>query len=349
MADNSAQGGTDIIRDLARQAGTVKTQTFQLDLGGPTTNAEILITAGQQLMAVSVPVVLASNQTALPVKNQDGTGVAITSLGDGSTGTGLGVSGIATNFVVSPLAANSTTTQLAAAATFTGTLESIFNQQSISILLVADQACTLVLNSYIDAAGTRKAGSFSYVIAAGVGFNRAFTANGNYYNVTLTNNGASATTTLNLNVAQGTLPAVTNLGNLPAAVNEIGGTALALGQTLMATSVPVTLASNQTSLPTLDSSDVEYVAVATTVTSVGDTTVYTPAAGKKIRLHWVYAINDPAATTSTRITIKLGAVTKYLVYGVSKKQVDTGPADGALIVNLSAAGNVACSFRLEEV
>ena len=64
MPDNSLQNGTDTIRDLARQAGTVKTQTFQLDLGGPTANAEVLITAGQQAAAASVPVVLASDITA---------------------------------------------------------------------------------------------------------------------------------------------------------------------------------------------------------------------------------------------------------------------------------------------
>lgn len=62
MADNSVQGGADTVRDLARQAGTVKTQVVQLDLGGPTANAEVLITAGQQLKAASVPVVIASDQ-----------------------------------------------------------------------------------------------------------------------------------------------------------------------------------------------------------------------------------------------------------------------------------------------
>ena len=61
MADNSLQTGTDTIRDLARQAGTVKTQVVQLDIGGSSANAEVLVTAGQQLMAASLPVVLASD------------------------------------------------------------------------------------------------------------------------------------------------------------------------------------------------------------------------------------------------------------------------------------------------
>ena len=70
MADNTILNtgtGGDTIRDLARGAGTIKTQVVQLDLGGATANAEVLITAGQQVMTASVPVVIASNQTALPV------------------------------------------------------------------------------------------------------------------------------------------------------------------------------------------------------------------------------------------------------------------------------------------
>ena len=71
--DNSTQGGSDVIRDLARQAGAVKTQVMQLDAGGGSANAEVLITAGQQVMAASLPVVLASNQPTLPVQNVAGT------------------------------------------------------------------------------------------------------------------------------------------------------------------------------------------------------------------------------------------------------------------------------------
>ena len=74
MADNTILNtgtGGDTIRDLARGAGTIKTQVVQLDLGGATANAEVLITAGQQVMASSVPVVIASNQTAVNVSSND--------------------------------------------------------------------------------------------------------------------------------------------------------------------------------------------------------------------------------------------------------------------------------------
>lgn len=66
---NAGTGG-DTVRDLARQAGTVKTPVVQLDIGGPSANAEVLVLAGQQTKAASVPVVIASDQGALTVQGQ---------------------------------------------------------------------------------------------------------------------------------------------------------------------------------------------------------------------------------------------------------------------------------------
>ena len=93
----------------------------------------------------------------------------------------------------------------------------------------------------------------------------------------------------------------------------------------------------------------EFIPVSATVFATGDTALYTPQAGKRLRLRWVYALNDPTSANPARITIKLGNQTKYVTYGISKKQVDTGPVDGALIINLSQAGSVACTFRIEEL
>ena len=98
-----------------------------------------------------------------------------------------------------------------------------------------------------------------------------------------------------------------------------------------------------------DSTDVEYIPVATTITASGDNTVYTPATGKSVRLHWVYAINDPLAATSTKITIKMGAVTYYVAWAISKRQQFTGAVNAPLVVNLSATGNVAFTAFIEEV
>lgn len=66
-ADNTQLANGDVIRDLARQGGLVKTQAMQIDIGGPSSNAEVLLTAGQQVAAASMPVVLASNQPPISV------------------------------------------------------------------------------------------------------------------------------------------------------------------------------------------------------------------------------------------------------------------------------------------
>lgn len=162
---------------------------------------------GQALKANSQPFTLASDQA--------------TSLTDGVGGIGLGVAMMATNFVVST--ANSTTTQLASLATFTGAAEICFNQQAISMLLVSDQPGVLTLFQYIDAAGTKQISAYAYTIQANISFSRSVVANGNFYKVTFKNNGGSTTTTLDLNVALGTLPASTNLGNGPVSLDEVNG------------------------------------------------------------------------------------------------------------------------------
>ena len=99
----------------------------------------------------------------------------------------------------------------------------------------------------------------------------------------------------------------------------------------------------------LDSGNYEFTHVVATVTSAGDTVVYTPSAGKRIRVYWTYAINDPAASSAPLIKVFLGTDEKFRVYAVSKRQQMTGAVDAPLIVNLSTAGSVAVTFVLEEV
>ncbi len=101
--------------------------------------------------------------------------------------------------------------------------------------------------------------------------------------------------------------------------------------------------------PVSDSGEREYIHVTATVTASGDNTIYTPASGKKVRLRWIYAINEPTAATSPLMKIRLGANEIYRVWALSKRQMKTGPTNGALIVNLSATGNVAVTAILEEV
>jgi hypothetical protein len=98
-----------------------------------------------------------------------------------------------------------------------------------------------------------------------------------------------------------------------------------------------------------DSGEQEYTHVVATVTASGNTTVYTPAAGKRVRLRWTYAVNDPGSTATPLIKVFLGAEEKFRVYVLSKRQLVTGPVDGALIINLSEAAEVAVTVLLEEV
>lgn len=123
--------------------------------------------------------------------------------------------------------------------------------------------------------------------------------------------------------------------------------ALGLAKDTTVGAVVDSLANN--TLKTSNSTDIEYTPVATSITASGDNTLYTPASGKRVRLHWVQAINDPMASTSTKITIKLGSNTYYVAWAISKTQRFTGPVDGPLIVNLSAPGNVAFTAFVEEV
>lgn len=157
-------------------------------------------------------------------KTQDGVGNGIASLDDGNAGKALEVAMAATGFVLSTL--NSTTAQLAASATFTGTIETVFNQQAASILLTSDKKGTLTIKQYIDGAGTRMISSVAYSVLPNIPFSRCVTVNGNFFNLTFQNTDTTTTTTLNINTAYGTLPATTNLLNAPMSLDEIAGTQL---------------------------------------------------------------------------------------------------------------------------
>lgn len=98
-----------------------------------------------------------------------------------------------------------------------------------------------------------------------------------------------------------------------------------------------------------DSGEQEFVHVVATVTAAGDTVVHDPAPGKRVRVRWIYAINDPTSSTAPLIRVFLGTEEKYRVYALSKRQKVTGPVDGALTVNLSAPASVAVTALIEEV
>lgn len=181
--------------------------------------------------------------------------------------------------------------------------------------------------------------SSSAVLTKSAIVGRSSAGGGAYVDVKVAPSGAlqtevtgTVTVTGVVNVAEPvTVEGVVNVGNFPA---QTGLTDAQL---------------RASAVQTQDASDLEYLRFAGTVTATGDTTLITPTAGKRIRLQWIYAINDPTASTSTKITIKLGSSVQYVAWAISKRQQLTGPVDGALIVNLSNLGDVAVTVFYQEV
>jgi hypothetical protein len=153
---------------------------------------------GQNTMANSSPVVFASDQSNLPTTTNG------------------------TVFFFSTV--NSSTADLAASAIFTGTVESIVNQQSYSILFYSSQNAIITVNQFIDSGGTKNIQQLTFTYTAGSKFARSGVANGNYFQVIIQNTGLSTTSGLRLDTAYGTIPSATQLNNTPAAINEINGT-----------------------------------------------------------------------------------------------------------------------------
>lgn len=110
---------------------------------------------------------------------------------------------------------NTSTAQLTAGATFTGVIETALDQPAISLLLTSDQPITITVKQFIDVGGTRAVPDIVFYVAAGAGFARSFTLNGNYVQVLATNTGASSTTTFSLNTAYGDLGDSDSSGIMP--------------------------------------------------------------------------------------------------------------------------------------
>lgn len=99
----------------------------------------------------------------------------------------------------------------------------------------------------------------------------------------------------------------------------------------------------------IDAGEREYIHAGLVAYSIADTIVYTPSAGKRIRLWWVYALNNPAAEFPSLITVSIGSKVHSVTYGVSKRQKFTGGVDESLTVALDRAGDVAVTAILEEI
>jgi len=225
--------GGDTIRDIDR--GAYKTQVVQLDIGGAA--AESLVTGTMPvsgtITGITNPVAVTGTfwQATQPVSGT----VAATQSGAWSTGRTWTLASATDSITLGALSYpvstnNSSTAQLASGAAFTGTIETIQNQQAAQIEVVCDQAYKLTINQYQDAGGTKLTSSDTFVRAAGVPYNENVSLPGNYFNLVLTNNGQSTTSTLSIDTTFGIMATgprtVTALGNNRMAINEIGGNAV---------------------------------------------------------------------------------------------------------------------------
>lgn len=161
MADNSLQGGADTIRDIDR-AG-VKTQVTQLDVGGAA--SESLLVRGQQAMASSLPVALASNQSAIPI-NIPGTVSTVN-----TSTAALGISGV-----------------------FTGTSEDISGFATISVSVFADVAsATDGLQMQQSSNGTNWDNIDFYTVPASTGKTFKADVSAKFFRIVYTNGGTAQT------------------------------------------------------------------------------------------------------------------------------------------------------------
>jgi hypothetical protein len=103
---------------------------------------------------------------------------------------------------------NNIAAQLTSGAIFTGTIESIANQQAAQIEVVCDQPYKLDIIQYIDLAGTQESGRNTYYRGANEPLDQNITLPGNYFAITLKNLGPITTTTLKVDITFGIMDTV---------------------------------------------------------------------------------------------------------------------------------------------
>jgi hypothetical protein len=182
---------------------------------------------------------------------------------------------------------NNTVAQLAAGATFTGTAETIQNLQAAQISVVADQPVTVVVEQFLDAGATKLVSSDTFTRAASVPLNENVSLPGDYFRIKITNNGASATTTLQAGVTFGIMAtgprALTNLGNNKTAISEVGGTAVSVNSGVVdAGTQRVVLPTNQPAIPVTVSGTVTVTDGAGSITVDGVTAAGVAPAGNPV-------------------------------------------------------------------
>lgn len=92
-------------------------------------------------------------------------------------------------------------------------------------------------------------------------------------------------------------------------------------------------------------------AIATTIAAAGDTTLLTPAAGKRLRVVWVSAIPSPDNTGANRVRLKFGTSGSpfYETYALAHWELFDGPTDAPLVVNLATGEPVSVTVHYREI
>lgn len=86
------------------------------------------------------------------------------------------------------------------------------------------------------------------------------------------------------------------------------------------------------------------------LSTAGDNTVITPAAGKRIQVVWVNFLPNSDNTVANLVTVKFGTGAGfYLNYAVGHFEVFTGAVDQSVVVNLTNAQPVAVTIHYSEI
>lgn len=99
----------------------------------------------------------------------------------------------------------------------------------------------------------------------------------------------------------------------------------------------------------LDAGEQRLTAIAISASASGDTTIDTPASGKRYILRKVKVLNDPLASSSVTIQVYLGSQLCISGWVIAERQRFVGDIDAPLIINLSGTGAVRGTAYVEEV
>jgi len=156
-------------------------------------DAGIPAALGQTTMSSSMPVAIASDQSSLNVKLQDGSGNPISSSLDLDGERHLSTIIIQDSSVSTT---NSSTSNLVASGVFTGTSVALTTVNSISVNLFTDQNCTVQIQQSID--GTNWDLETKYTVLANIGQGRIVQVTASFARIIVTNISTTTTTTFRL-------------------------------------------------------------------------------------------------------------------------------------------------------